>query len=154
MSNGPRTYYPSPDRPRHSPASTSLSQDDCPAEVLQIIPAVAPVPTRRPILHAPAESVSAPAPAAQPERGPFADWRGQAQARTDELPAAARGGAARAERASSRRRTVARHLGCALAGTLLAIVAIAALSSYAAQGIADARQAALDHARSHVSAPR
>ena len=60
---------------------------------------------------------------------------------------------ARAERAP-RRRTVARHARCALAGALLAVVAIAALSSYAAQGIADARQAALDRASSHVSAPR
>lgn len=122
---------------------------DCPTE---IIPAVAPVPTRRSILHAPATAASA-----QPERGPFAGWRDAAQ--TEELPVAPAvspdtGRPARAERAPSRRTALARHLRAALAGTLLAIVAISGISAYAAAGIADARQAAADHARSQVSVPR
>lgn len=45
--------------------------------------------------------------------------------------------------------TVRRHLRCALTGTLLAIVAITGLSSYAAAGITDARSTALCQA--HIS---
>ena len=52
-------------------------------------------------------------------------------------------------RRATRRRTVARHLRAALAGTLLAIVAITGLSAYAAQGIAEARSTALCQA--HIS---
>lgn len=121
------------------------ASNDRPTEVLPAVaPAVAPVPTRRSILH-PAASASAPAP--QPERGPFADWRDAAP--TELLPAAASGDAARAGRAPARRRTVARHLRCALVGTLLAIVAITGLSAYAAAGISDARSTALCQA--HIS---
>lgn len=119
------------------------SSNDRPTEVL---PAVAPVPTRRSILH-PAASASAPAPAPQPERDPFADWRDATP--TELLPAAGSGDAARVGRASARRRTVAGHLRCALVGTLLAIVAITGLSAYAAQGIAEARSTALCQA--HIS---
>lgn len=94
-----------------------------------VIPAV---PVRRSILH----------PAPRDEGAPFSARRSPAE--TEELPAVP----------APRRRTVARHLRAALIGTLLAIVAISGLSAYAAAGITDARQAALDHARSHVSAPR
>jgi hypothetical protein len=58
-----------------------------------------------------------------------------------------------ARRSARRRSAVRRHLRSAMIGTLLAIVAISGLSAYAAAGVTDARQAALDHARSHVSAP-
>ena len=51
--------------------------------------------------------------------------------------------AAADRRRADRRQTPARHLRAALAGTLLAIVAITGLSSYAAAGIADARSTAL-----------
>lgn len=57
-------------------------------------------------------------------------------------------------RRPSRRARVRRHLRAALVGTLLAIVAIAGLSAYAAQGFADALQAALNRAHPTVSAPR
>ena len=50
-------------------------------------------------------------------------------------------------RRSDRRQTLARHLRCALVGTLLAVVAVTGLSSYAAQGFADARQSATCQAR-------
>lgn len=71
------TASPSTARPAR-PAPTSLSQDDCPTE---IIPVVAPIPTRRSILHA----TSAASAASQPERSPFADWRDAAP--TELLPA-------------------------------------------------------------------
>ena len=104
---------------------------------------------RRSILRA--ASAPAPAsPAARPRRGPFADWRDAAP--TELLPAVS--SYPRRRNRPARRSALARHLRAALAGTLLAIVAISGISAYAAQGIADARQAALDHARSHVSAPR
>lgn len=110
---------------------TRRPSDDCPAA------AIPTVPTRRSILHAARSSHPAP----QDDGAPFADWRGQAQ--TEELAAVTRGYAARAERAPSRRRTVAQHLRCAVAGTLLAIVAVTGLSAYAAQGVTDARSTAL-----------
>lgn len=102
-------------------------------------------PTRRSILRA-APVTGAP----QPERSPFADWRGRAQ--TEGLPAVSSYPLRRNH--PSRRSALSRHLRAALAGTLLAIVAISGISAYAAQGIADARQAAADHARSQVSVPR
>lgn len=74
---------------------------------------------------------------------PFADWRGRAV--TEELPAVPPYRVGRACRGT----TVRRHLRAALAGTLLAIVAITGLSSYAAQGIAEARSTALCQA--HIS---
>lgn len=95
----------------------------------EVLPAA---PARRSILH-PDPSL------AQPGPTPFDGWRGQA--RTEETAAVP---------APRRRRSAARlHLRCALVGTLLAIVAITGLSSYAAQGIADARSAALRQA--HIS---
>lgn len=83
-----------------------------------------------------------------------ADWRGQAP--TEELAAVPSPSriSRRARRSACRRGAVRRHLRSALIGTLLAVVAISGLSAYAAAGVADARQAALDHARSQVSAPR
>ena len=120
-------------------APIAPSPDDCPTAV---IPAVASVPTRRSILgparHAP-----------QDDGAPFADWRGLDQ--TEELaavPAPSRRN--RPARRSACRHSVARsHLRSALIGTLLAIVAISGLSSYAAAGIADARSTALCQA--HIS---
>ena len=47
--------------------------------------------------------------------------------------------------------TVRRHLRCALVGTLLAVVAVTGLSSYAAAGVADARSTAVCQA--HVTCP-
>ena len=110
-----------------STTETRRPSDDCPTAV---IPAV---PVRRSILH-PTRPTSQAGPA------PFADWRGQAV--TEELTAVT-AQAATLPRRSSRRTTLRRHLRSALVGTLLAIVAITGLSSYAAQGIADARSAAL-----------
>lgn len=91
------------------------------------------VPTRRSILHA------APSPIH------FADCRGQAV--TEELAAVPATSAVpptspRVGR-PARGTTVRRHLRAALAGTLLAIVAITGLSAYAAQGISNARSTAL-----------
>lgn len=116
-----------------STTETHRPSDDFPTAVIPT------VPTRRPILHA----TMSPSPSPRP----FADWRDRTP--TEELEAVTRGYAARAERAPSRRRTVAQHLRCAVAGTLLAIVAITGLSSYAAQGITDARSTALCQA--HIS---
>lgn len=113
-----------------------------------IIPAyrTADVPTRRSIFPegtCPAPTATLPAvPAATIPPAAGADWRGQAL--TEELPAVA----ARRGR-GSRRLAIVRHLRAALTGTLLAIVAISGLSAYAAQGITEARQAALCQA--HVT---
>lgn len=108
----------------------------------EVVPAV---PVRRSILHAgpPAR------PTSQDEGAPFADWRGQAV--TGELTAVP---LTSRRRRPSRRARVLRHLRAALVGTLLAIVAIAGLSAYAAQGVGDAPQAALNRAHLTVSAPR
>ena len=94
------------------------------------------VPARRSILH----------PDVPNEPGPFADWRGQA---STEEPASVPLASSTSLRRPSRRTALRRHLRAALVGTLLAIVAITGLSSYAAQGIADARQNALCQA--HIS---
>lgn len=115
-------------------------------EIIPSIPSIPSIPRRRSILHA----ARIGQPAARPERSPFADWRGRAQ--TEELPAVSSYQLRRNR--PSRRSALARHLRCALAGALLAIVAISGISAYAAQGIADARQAAADHVRSRVSVPR
>lgn len=101
--------------------------DGCPTAV---IPAV---PVRRSILHQAR-------PASQDEGAPFPDWRGQAV--TEELTTVTSASAAHPRR-PSRGTRARRHLRCALTGTLLAIVAITGLSAYAAQGIANARHAAL-----------
>ena len=97
-----------------------------------VLPAV---PVRRSILQ-PTR------PASQDGGAPFSDWRGQAV--TEELAAvpAARRRSRRARRPACRH-GVAQHLRCALAGTLLAIVATTGLSSYAAQGVPNARSTAL-----------
>lgn len=99
------------------------------------------VPTRRSILR-PARPTRS---ALQGEGSSFADWR--CQAVTEELAAVP---ATPAVPPTSPRvgrpvrgATVRRHLRAALTGTLLAIVAITGLSSYAAAGIAEARSAAL-----------
>ena len=113
----------------------------------EVIPAV---PVRRSILHAGPRPGPAPGPppTSQDEGAPFADWRGQAV--TGELTAVP----LTSRRRPSRGARVRRHLRAALVGTLLAIVAIAGLSAYAAQGVADALQAALNRAHLTVSAPR
>ena len=107
----------------------------------EVVPAV---PVRRSILH----------PASRYEGAPFPDWRRRAV--TEELPAApavpARPSAL--PRRASRRTTPRRRLRCALVGTLLAVVAVTGLSAYAAQGVADAPQAAPNRAHLTVSAPR
>ena len=115
-----------------------------------VIPAV---PVRRSILHAgprPGPARPTARPTSQDGGAPFADWRGQAV--TGELTAVPL--TSRRRRRPSRRARVRRHLRAALVGTLLAIVAIAGLSAYAAQGVADALQAALNRAHPTVSAPR
>lgn len=62
-------------------APAAPASSDCLTEIIPTVPIVSPVPTRRSILRAPAESASA---SAQPERSPFAGWRGRAQ--TEEMP--------------------------------------------------------------------
>lgn len=123
---------------RHSAGPTPLSQNDCPTEVL---PAVAPVPTRRPILRA------AGAPRTEGAATPFADWRGQA--RTELLPVfprvstPAKSTGSRAARRTGPTGTKVRHLRAALAGLLIAAAILIPMQLYAAQGISSARQAAL-----------
>lgn len=96
------------------------------------------VPVRRSILH-PAR------PAPRNDGATFAGWRDRAP--TEELGAVTRGEAARDGRAPSRRTAASRHLRCALVGTLLAVVAVTGLSSYAAQGVASSLQTAPCQAR-------
>lgn len=60
----------------------------------------------------------------------------------------------RASHTPARRARTRRHCRAALTGIVLAAVLLTALQLYAAQGIADARQAALDRAHLQVSAPR
>lgn len=57
-------------------------------------------------------------------------------------------------RIAARRERARRHWRAALTGVALAAVLLTGLQAYAAQGIADARQAALDRAHLQVSAPR
>lgn len=102
---------------RHAPAASPGTE---------VLPAV---PVRRPILHPPP----------RPEGASFSDWRGQAV--TEELTAVPARRSALPRR-SSRRTTPRRHLRAALAGTLLAVVAVTGLSSYAAQGVAGTLSAA------------
>lgn len=100
----------------------------------EVIPAV---PVRRSILHPPPQN----------EGPPFADWRRRAV--TEELPAVPAPGrrGRRARRSACRHSVARRHLRAALVGTLLAVVAVTGLSSYAAAGVADARSTALCQAR-------
>ena len=58
------------------------------------------------------------------------------------------------ERVAARRDSTRRHWRAALTGVALAAALLTGLQAYAAQGIADARQAALDRAHPQVSAPR
>lgn len=116
-------------------APSAPSPGDCPTAV---IPAGASLPVRRSILR-PAR------PAPQDDGAPFEDWRGQAV--TEELAAVP--APRRPPRQARRRSAVRRHLRSAMIGTLLAIVAITGLSSYAASGITDARSTALCEA--HIS---
>lgn len=138
----------------------------------EIIPTVAPVPTRRSILH-PASSPSAPAQL-------FAGWRDATP--TELLPAVGRPTPSRRERTAStagaagsagtafprvstrrkptgsrvarrttptgtkglrRQSRLRRHLRAALAGVLIAAALLTGLQLYAAAGISSARQAAL-----------
>lgn len=115
--------------PAPTPAPTPA--DDRPTAV---IPAV---PVRRSILRPAPRSDGAP----QDEGAPFADWRGQAP--TEELPAVP----ATSPRRPSRRTMVRRHLRRAVAGTLLAVVAVTGLSAYAAAGVAGALPTAPCQAR-------
>lgn len=144
----------------------------------EVIPTVAPVPTRRSILRA--------ARAAQPERSPFADWRGRAQ--TELLPVVGRPAPSRRESTASTASTAAgtafprvsthlnptagrvarrtaptrtkglrrqsrlrRHLCAALAGIAIAAALLTGLQLYAAAGISSARQAALASSSSSSS---
>lgn len=107
----------------------------------EVLPAV---PARRSLLRrARTWGPAAAARGAWAGPSPFSGWRGQA--RTEELPTVP----LTYPPPPSVRAEVRRHLRCALVGTLLAIVAIAGLSAYAAQGIADARSNALCQA--HIS---
>lgn len=105
-------------------------------------------PVRRSIVPkgaCPAPTATLPAVALPAAAG--ADWRGRAQ--TDELPTVR--ASRRARVSTSTRPTgsrVARHLRAALTGIALAAALLAGLQLYAAQGIADARQAALEQASS------
>ena len=65
----------------------------------EVLPTTAAVPTRRSILHAASAAPATGAVPAQPERSPFADWRGQAQ--TELLPAVGRPAPSRRERTAS-----------------------------------------------------
>lgn len=112
-----------------STTATRRPSDDCPTAVIPT------VPVRRSILH-PAR------PASRGEGAPFEGWRGRTP--TEELPAVPLG-AARSP-AAPRRTRVRRHLRHALVGTLLAAALLTGLQLYAAAGISDARQAALEQA--------
>lgn len=167
MSTTATTRPTSATRPASPSQGASPSSDDRPT--------VPTVPTRRAILHA----VRTREPAAQPERSPFAGWRGLAQ--TEEMPAAAirarpsdtgrpASGARRSRRSrvstpakstGSRERGkgtyfgtkgLRRHLRAALAGILIAAALLTGLQLYAAAGISSARQAALATAQ-HDAAP-
>ena len=106
----------------------------------EVLQTSAPAPTRRSILHAASASIGQPAAVpAQPERRPFADWRGQAQ--TEEMPAVPP--SPRRRDRPARRSALARHLRSALAGILIAVALLTGLQLYAAAGISSARQAAL-----------
>lgn len=99
----------------------------------EVLPAV---PVRRSVLYQAR-------PRGRDDGAPFADWRGQAV--TEELPAVPPRRSALPRPA--RRGVVRRHLRCALVGTLLAVVAVTGLSSYAAAGVTGARSAAPCQAR-------
>lgn len=115
----------------------------------EVLPAAAPVPMRRSILH-PTRAVGGAAAASQASPAPFDGWRDQVP--TEEIPAVPATCPRSSSHSLARRTRARRHLRSALVGTLLAIVAITGLSAYAAAGITDARQAALDHA--HISTSR
>ena len=144
-----------------STTETRRPSDDCPTAAVPVpVPAAAVPVVPVPVVPVPAavpavpvrRSILRPAlPAPRDEGAPFADWRGQAP--TEELaavPAPSRR-SRRARRSACRHGVARRHLRPALIGTLLAVVAVTGLSAYAAAGVTDARQAAPDPARSHVS---
>ena len=132
----------------------STTTTDRPTEILPAVPA------RRSIFPrgaCPAPTATLPAvPAATLPAAAGADWRGQAP--TEELPAVPtcrRSSDRRPSRQTraARRRSLARHLRAALAGIALAAVLLAGLQLYAAQGIADARRAALEKAAAPAAPP-
>ena len=152
----PSTAYPA-----------ALSQDDCPTESIPVgAPGApgAPVPVRRSILR-PAAAASAPTPAVQLERSPFADWRDAAPTEEMSAVSSAAAGPARPRVSTHHKPTsgrearrtapagtkglrrqhprLARHLRAALAGLLIAAALLTGLQLYAAAGISSARQAAL-----------
>ena len=138
--------------------TTRPTSDDCPTEVLQVLPTAA-APSR----------CAGPSCAPAPAPAPFADWRDAAP--TEELPATpavpatpsatvparprvsthhkpTRGReAAQAPSRRSRTRTKVRHLRAALAGLLIAAAVLIPMQLFAAQGISSARRAALEQAR-------
>lgn len=135
-------------------------------ELMSTAPA-APVPVRRSILRAATQP--APAPAARPECGPFADWRdatptellpavpsaavpARPRVSTHRKPTGSREGHRTAPTGTKGLRRLARHLRAALAGLLIAAALLTGLQLYAAAGISSARQAALEQARTHASA--
>lgn len=144
--------------------SSRPSSNDCPTEV---IPTVPQIPVRRSILHA--AQPGAPTDRPSPAR-PFADWRDQTPTAelTAALPAAAFPDvpaplptrtrterlAIRRERdrVATRRPRARYHIRAALAGILIAAALLGALQLYAADGIAQARQAALAAAQHDATA--
>nr|DAD69287.1 MAG TPA: hypothetical protein [Myoviridae sp. cte0t5] len=125
-------------------------------EVLPTVSPRRPAPTRRSILHAASASIGQPAAVpAQPERSPFAGWRGRAQ--TEPLPVfprvstpakptrgrVARRTAPTGTKGLRRQSRLSRHLRAALAGLLIAAAILIPMQLFAAHGISSARQAAL-----------
>ena len=170
----PSTARPTGTYPTSPTSSTPFSQDACPTEALPIVPAVAPVPVRRSILH--------PAASPSPSPSPFAGWRDRAQ--TEPLPAVPAGAGSTvsplpsgqpsparprvsthrkptsglgASRTPSRRPSPGtkglrrprpvRHLRAALTALALAAAILIPMQLFAAHGISSARQAALEQAR-------
>lgn len=117
-----------------STTETRRPSDDCPTAG---IPAV---PVRRSVLR-PARPTRSARSASQGEGASFADRR--CQAVTEDLAAVP------APRRPHRGTALRRHLRAALVGTLLAVVAVTGLSSYAAAGVAGARSTA--PCQAHVS---
>lgn len=121
----------------------------------EIIPTVAPVPTRRSILH-PASSLSASAQL-------FAGWRDATPTellpvfpRVSTLPEPTAGRKPLADAPTGtkglrRRGTLSRHLRAALAGLLIAAAILIPMQLFAAQGISSGRQAALAARSDHAS---
>ena len=121
----------------------------------EVLPTAAPFPTRRSILRAAPQARQPAAVPAQPERGPFAGWRGQAP--TEELPVFPRvstpakpTGSRVASRTAPtrtkglrRQSRLSRHLRSALTAIALAAALLIPMQLFAAAGISSARQSAL-----------